>query len=178
VLRLNPRFSCAEARAEVVDPVLRERQTALLREAGLPSGVPEPAGADDAERMLNRWIKTHEANFPPNLNADALATLYAEDCINVQPLRELPGGPLRGREAMCRFLATFDLHWSTLTHVEVSRVTQGRRAAWEAVLEGTHRKTGRLVKVPIVFFLDFDDHGRVKIQHTYIDNGLVEEQLR
>jgi adenylate cyclase len=177
VLRIDPEFSCFQARREVIDPVLRERQIALLRQAGLP-GAPEAAGADDAERMLDHWIKTHEANLPPNLNADALATLYAEDCINIQPLRELPNGPLRGREAMRRFLATFDIHWSTLALIEVSHVAQGRRAVWEGVMEGIHRKTGKLVKVPIVFFFDFDDEGRVKVQHTYIDNGLVEEQVR
>lgn len=79
---------------------------------------------------------------------------------------------------MRRFLATFDIHWSTLTMVEVSRVTQGRRAVWEAMMEGTHRKTGRLAKVPIVFFFEFDDQGKVREQHTYVDNGLVEEQVR
>jgi adenylate cyclase len=177
VLRIDPGFSCDEARTEVVDRVLRERQIALLRQAGLPGAI-EAAGAEDAQRMLDHWIKTHEVNLPPNLDADALATLYAEDCINIQPLRELPNGPLRGREAMRQFLATFDIHWSTLALIEVSRVTQGRRAVWEAVMEGTHRKTGKLVKVPIVFFFDFDDESRVKVQHTYIDNGLVEEQVR
>jgi hypothetical protein len=114
VLRLDPGFACRDARKEVIDPVLRERQLALLREAGLPD-MPEAAGADAVERMLDHWIKTHEVNLPPHLNADALATLYAEDCINIQPLRELPNGPLRGREAMRRFLATFDVHWSTMT---------------------------------------------------------------
>jgi adenylate cyclase len=177
VLRIDPEFSRSHARREVIDPALRERQIALLRQAGLPS-VPEAAGADEAERMLDHWIKTHEVNLPPNLNADALATLYAEDCINIQPLRELPNGPLRGRDAMRRFLATFDVHWSTMTLSEVSRLAQGRRAVWEAEMEGIHRKTGKLVKVPIVFFFDFDDEGRVKVQHTYIDNGLVEEQVR
>jgi SnoaL-like domain len=177
VLRLDPGFACRDARKEVIDPVLRERQLALLREAGLPD-MPEAAGADAVERMLDHWIKTHEVNLPPHLNADALATLYAEDCINIQPLRELPNGPLRGREAMRRFLATFDVHWSTMTLSEVSRLAQGRRAVWEAEMEGIHRKTGKLVKVPIVFFFDFDDEGRVKVQHTYIDNGLVEEQVR
>jgi hypothetical protein len=44
--------------------------------------------------------------------------------------------------------------------------------------EGIHRKTGKLVKVPIVFLFEFDDEGKVKVQHTYIDNGLVEEQVR
>jgi adenylate cyclase len=178
VLRIDPEFSCSEARTHVVDPVLRERQLALLRQAGLTGGAPEVPGADDAEGMLDHWIKIHEANLPPNLNADALATLYAEDCINIQPLRELPNGPLQGREAVRRFLASFDIHWSTLALIEVSHMAQGRRAVWEGMMEGIHRKTGKLIKVPIVFFFDFDDEGRVKVQHTYIDNGLVEEQVR
>jgi ketosteroid isomerase-like protein len=134
--------------------------------------------AGDADAMLNAWIEGNHANMPPHLDPDALADLYAEDCINVQPLRELPGGPLRGRDAMRRFFATFDAHWSDLRMVEVSRVTQDRRAVWEARMESTHKKTGKLVKLPIVFFLNFDESGKVKEQHVYIDNGLVEEQIR
>jgi hypothetical protein len=45
-------------------------------------------------------------------------------------------------------------------------------------MEGIHRMTGKLVKVPIVFSFDFDDEGRGKVQHTYVDNGLVGEQVR
>jgi adenylate cyclase len=64
VLRIDPGFSCDEARTEVVDRVLRERQIALLRQAGLPGAI-EAAGAEDAQRMLDHWIKTHEVNLPP-----------------------------------------------------------------------------------------------------------------
>jgi ketosteroid isomerase-like protein len=107
-----------------------------------------------------------------------VANCFAEDCVHVQPLRELPGGPIRGREAQRRFYATFDAHWSTLVMTEVSRVVQGRRAVWEGVMESTHKKTGKPVKLPMVFILDFDEEGKIKKELVYMDNGLVEEQIR
>jgi hypothetical protein len=70
--------------------------------------------------MLNDWIEVNNANMPPNLDPAALAGLYTEGCINIQPLRELPGGLLRGRDAMRRFFATFDVHWSILALIEAA----------------------------------------------------------
>jgi tetratricopeptide (TPR) repeat protein len=182
VLRIDPEFSCFEARREVIDPVLRERQIALLREAGLLGGretVAAPhARVQDADAWLTNFIDTINAHMPPNLDADAVANCFAEDCVHVQPLRELPGGPIRGREAQRRFYSTFDAHWSTLVMVEVSRVVQGHRAVWEGVMESTHKKTGKPVKLPMVFILDFNEKGRIKKGLVYMDNGLVEEQIR
>jgi adenylate cyclase len=182
VLRIDPESSCGAARAEVVDPVLREREIALLRQAGLLGGretVAAPdARAQDADAWLTNFIDTINANMPPNLDADAVANCFAEDCVHVQPLRELPGGPICGREAQRRFYATFDAHWSTLVMTEVSRVVQGRRAVWEGVMESTHKKTGKPVKLPMVFILDFDEEGKIKKELVYMDNGLVEEQIR
>ena len=183
VLRIDPEFSCADACAEVVDPVLRERQTALLRQVGLPGGVPKDdetrkTGAMDSNAWLTAYIHTVNANMPPNLNPDAIASCYAEDCVHFQPLRELPGGPIRGREAERRFFATFDAHWADWTHVEASRMIDGNRAVWEGWAQGTHKKTGKFVKIPIVFLLEFDENGKIKMERTYVDNGLVEEQIR
>jgi hypothetical protein len=121
----------------------------------------------DADPWLTNYIDTMSANFPPNLDPTAVANCFAEDCINIQPLRELPDGPLRGREAMRRFYSTFDAHWSTLVMVEVSRVVQGRRAVWEGVMESTHKKTGKPVKLPMVFILDFDENGKIKKELVY-----------
>jgi ketosteroid isomerase-like protein len=183
VLRVDPEFSCDKATRQVVDPVLRERQIALLRQAGLPGGAPEAnatpeAGAMDADAWLTAYIDTVNANMPPHLDADAVANCYAEDCVHTQPLRELPGGPFRGREAQRRFFTTFDAHWAEWTHVEVSRMTDGRRAVWEGWAQGTHKKTGKFVKMPIVFFLKFDEDGKIVEERTYLDNGLVEEQIK
>ena len=147
--------------------------------AGAPSASETPeTGAMDADAWLTAFIETVNANMPPNLDPDAVADRFAEDCVHVQPLRELPGGPLRGREAQRRFYATFDAHWSTLVMVEVSRVVQGCRAVWEGVMESTHKKTGKPVKLPMVFILDFDENGKIKKELVYMDNGLVEEQIR
>jgi ketosteroid isomerase-like protein len=54
----------------------------------------------------------------------------------------------------------------------------GNRAVWEGWAQGTHKKTGRFVKIPIVFLLEFDENGKIKMERTYVDNGLVEEQIR
>lgn len=132
----------------------------------------------DADAWLTAYVGIIKANMPPNLDANALADCFAEDCVNIQPMRELPGGPLRGRDAMRRFFATFDAHWADWTHVEVSRMTEDNRAVWETVAQGTHKKSGRFVKIPAVFFLKFDENGKIKEERVYIDNGLVEEQIR
>lgn len=132
----------------------------------------------DADAWLTAFIDTVNANMPPKLDADAVANCFAEDCVHFQPLRELPGGPFRGREAQRRFYATFDVHWADWTHVEVSRMTDGNRAVWEGFAQGTHKKSGKFVRMPIVFFLEFDGDGKIKEERTYVDNGLVEEQIR
>jgi ketosteroid isomerase-like protein len=132
----------------------------------------------DADAWLSACIETFNANLPRNLDPDALASLYSEDCVNIQPLRELPGGPLRGRDAMRRFFASFDAHWADWTHVEVSRMAVGNRAVWEGFAQGTHKKTCKFVKMPIVFFLEFNQDGKIKEERVYVDNGLVEEQTR
>jgi ketosteroid isomerase-like protein len=132
----------------------------------------------NTDAWLSACIETINANLPPNLDPDALANCYAEDCVHIQPLRELPGGPFRGREAQRRFFATFDLHWADWTHVEVSRMTKANRAVWETVAQGRHKKTGKFVKMPVVFFFEFDENGKIKEERVYVDNGLVEEQIR
>lgn len=150
-------------------------------EGGLAKAETERAASaatPNADAWLTAFIDTVNANMPPNLNPDAVANCFAEDCVNIQPLRELPGGPLRGREAMRRFYATFDAHWADWTHLEVSRMTKGNRAVWEGIAQGTHKKTGKFIKMPIIFFLEFDEYGKIKEERIYVDNGLVEEQIR
>ena len=136
------------------------------------------AATHNADAWLTAYIDIVNANMPPNLNPDAIASCYAEDCVHFQPLRELPGGPLQGREAERRFFAAFDAHWADWTHIEVSRMTDRNRAVWEGCAQGIHKKTGKFVKMPIVFFLEFDEEGKIKQERTYVDNGLVEEQIR
>ena len=66
----------------------------------------------DTDAMLTAHFEAMDANMPPNLDPDALAGRFAEDCLHTQPLRQLPGGPARGQEAYRRFFATFDAHWA------------------------------------------------------------------
>jgi putative tryptophan/tyrosine transport system substrate-binding protein len=37
---------------------------------------------------------------------------------------------------------------------------------------------GKYVKLPIVFFLDFDDQGKVREQRVYVDVHLIDEQIK
>ena len=151
-------------------------------ESAHPAAPSAESGDDawnlDTDALLTGHFQAIDAHMPPNLDPDALADLYAEDCRNIQPLREVPGGPLRGRAAMRRFFATFDAHWADWKHVEKHRVVQGKVGVWEGVAQGNHRKTGRFVSLPIVFILEFNADGKVQEERVYVDNGLVEEQIR
>jgi adenylate cyclase len=184
VLRIAPGLTADNACTQITDPVSRERQVALLRLAGLPGSESETASSPltgegpNTDALLTHHFETIDANMPPNLDPDALVDLFAEDCVKVQPLRESPGGPFRGRDAMRRFFATFDTHWASWKHVERRRVVQGNVAVWEGLVQGTHKKTGKFVSMPIVFFLEFNADGKVEEEYVYVDNGLVEEQIR
>jgi hypothetical protein len=48
---------------------------------------------------------------------------------------------------------------------------------WEGVAEGLDKLTGKPVKLPIVFIIEFDYQGKVREQRTYIDVHLRAEQL-
>lgn len=149
--------------------------------AALPLLVPAAAHAQDTDFMLTRYIAGLNANMPPRLNAAAVANLFAEDAVQWHPFGEPPfagGQPQRGREALTRFFATFDQSWKDWTHVERSRTVQGNHAVWEGTAQGTHKGTGKFVKLPIVFVLEFTPEGLVKEDRVYVDNRLVGEQLK
>jgi ketosteroid isomerase-like protein len=142
---------------------------------------PGPVSAENADAMLTRYINAINANMPPRLDAVAVANLFAEDGVQWHPFGEPPwagGQPQRGREALTRFFSVFDQNWKDWTHVERSRTVQGSRAVWEGTAQGTHKDTGKFVKIPIVFFLEFTPEGLVKEDRVYVDGHLVAEQLK
>jgi ketosteroid isomerase-like protein len=148
--------------------------------AVLPLLVPAVVHAQDTDAMLTRYIAALNTNMPPRLNAAAVANLFAEDGVQWHPFGEprfAGGQPQRGREALTRFFAAFD-SWKDWTHVERSRTVQGSHALWEGTAQGTHKDTGKFVKLPIVFVLEFTPEGLVKEDRVYVDQHLVGEQLK
>ena len=148
--------------------------------AVLPLFVPTAVHAQDTDAMLTRYIAALNANMPPRLNAAAVANLFAEDSLQWHPFGEPPfagGQPQRGRETLTRFFSAFD-SWKDWTHVERNRTVQGSHAVWEGTAQGTHKDTGKFVKLPIVFVLEFTADGLVKEDRVYVDNHLIGDQLK
>lgn len=140
--------------------------------------MPAVAHTEDTDAMLTRYITGLNAGMPPHTNGAAVSALFAEDGAHYQPFGEPPGGPFRGRAAIAQFFDGFDELFADWTHVERSRTIQGNRAVWEGLAQGTHKETGKLLKLPIVFLLDFDNQGKVKEKRVYVDIHLVGEQVK
>jgi ketosteroid isomerase-like protein len=134
-----------------------------------------PARAQDTDAFLTSFIKTVNANMPPKLDPVAVANLFTEDGKQYH-MNQSPLPTQVGREQLEQFFARFKDQWSDWTHIEKSRVVQGNRAVWEGTAQGHHKATGKLVKLPIVFFLEFDDQGKVREDRVYVDIHLVGEQ--
>ncbi|HUF22474.1 MAG TPA: nuclear transport factor 2 family protein [Burkholderiales bacterium] len=126
---------------------------------------------------LSGFIETINASMPPSSNPEAIANLFAEDGIEAHPFGEPPGGPYRGRAQIKAFFEGFDSRFATWTHVEKSRMVDGLRAVWEGVAQGTDKQTGKFLRLPIVFFFEFDDAGLVKEHRVYLDVHMAAEQL-
>jgi ketosteroid isomerase-like protein len=143
--------------------------TALMLAAVGCTSMPASVGAQNTDRLLTDYIDALNASMPPAGEPERVARLYAANGTQHHPFGEFPGGPARGREAVRDFFAGFPNFWSDWRHVEKSRLVQGNRAVWEGVAEGHHRETGKYVKLPIVFFIDFDYAGKVGEQRTYVN---------
>jgi ketosteroid isomerase-like protein len=140
--------------------------------------TPEAVSAQSTDAMLTNYIRALNANMPPKNNPEAVAELFSEDGIQYHMFGEPPGGPHRDRQAIRDFFAGFENTWVDWTHIETSRMIQGNRAVWEGVAQGTHKETGKFVKVPAVFFIEFDDQGKVKEKRVYLNTHLIGEQVQ
>ena len=134
--------------------------------------------AADVDAWLTHYIKALNANMPPHNNPDAVANLFAPDGAQRHPLGEPPGGPQQGRDAIRTFFAGFDQLFKTWEHIESARTIQGQRAIWEGLAQGTHRDTGKYIKLPIVFALEFADDGKVKEARVYANSAMIGEQIK
>jgi ketosteroid isomerase-like protein len=133
------------------------------------------AHAQSTDSSLTSYINALNASMPPGGDPATVVERYSPDGVQYHPFGEPPGGPLRGREALAKFYARFQNFWADWTHVERSRLVEGNRAVYEGTAEGHHRDSGKFVRLPIVFFLDFDDQGKIRDQRTYVDIRSVAE---
>ncbi len=49
---------------------------------------------------------------------------------------------------------------------------------WEGFAQGTHKETGKYIKLPIVFSLEFNDEGKVKEARVYANSAMIGEQIK
>ncbi|MEX0959817.1 MAG: nuclear transport factor 2 family protein [Burkholderiales bacterium] len=153
-------------------------RTAVLAVAtflALPAQYVQAQGAD---AWLTRYIAGLNAAMPPAGDPARAADLFAADATQVHVLGEPPGGPQRNREEIRTFFAGFRNMFSDWSHVEHNRMTHGNRAVWEGVAQGHHRETGKPIRLPVVFFLTFDNGGAVREARVYIDARSIGDQLR
>jgi ketosteroid isomerase-like protein len=134
-----------------------------------------PATAQNADAYVTSYIKALNASMPPSGDPDVVANAFAENGVH----QGMNQGPQQvGREQIRQFFAGFKNYWSDWTQIEKTRLVQGNRAAWEGTAEGHHKESGKYVKLPIVFFLDFDDQGKAREVRVYVDVHLIDEQTK
>jgi ketosteroid isomerase-like protein len=136
-----------------------------------------PVRAQNADEFLTAFINTVNANMPPHLDAAAVADLWTADGAQYHPNQGSQPTQV-GREQLRQFFMGFDKSFADWTHVEKSRLTQGNRAVWEGTARGHAKETGKSVSAPIVFFLEFDDKGKVREDRVYVDVRAVMEQSK
>jgi ketosteroid isomerase-like protein len=134
-----------------------------------------PATAQNTDALVTSYIKALNASMPPSGDPAVVTNAFTENGVHHGVNQ---GPPLVGGEQIRQFFAEFKNRWSDWTHVERTRLVQANRAVWEGTAEGHHKESGKYVRLPIVFFLDFDDQGRVRETRVYVDAHLVGEQLK
>ncbi len=139
-------------------------------------GVPVSAAAETLDTVLTNYITALNTSMPPSNNASAVAKLFAPDAIQYHMNPGIPNQ--QGRGEIQQFFAGFSDSFADWTHVEKSRVIQGRRAVWEGTAQGHDKGTGKFLSLPIVFILEFDDQGLVKQNRVYVDVQVIPDQLK
>jgi len=132
--------------------------------------------AQNTDAFLTSYIAALNARMPPTGDPATVAELFSEDSVQYHP-NGAPGTQ-RGRAELAKFFGGFSDTWADWTHIEKSRMVQGNRAVWEGTAEGHHKATGKFVRIPIVFFLAFDEQGKVLEDRVYVDGHLIGEQLK
>lgn len=138
---------------------------------------PVAASSQDGDAMLSSYIDALNANMPPNLDTEAIAMLLSDDVVQRNPFGEPAQAPMVGRDAAREFFGRFDELFADWTHVEAYRIVDGNETVWEGVAQGTHKESGKPLRLPIVFFLTFDDDGLLTEARTYVDVHMIAQQL-
>ncbi len=136
---------------------------------------PQIASAADANTALTNFIYALNSSMPPRTDVSALVNAFAENGVH-HGMNQ--GPPQVGHEQIREFYGGFKDRLADWTHTAKSRLTQGNRAVWEGVAEGHDKQTGKPLKLPIVFVIDFDYQGKVREMRTYVDMHLLAEQLK
>ena len=116
--------------------------------------------------------------MPPWNNPAALASLFAVDGVQRHPFGEPPGGPQQGHVAIRNFFAGFDRLFKTWEHLEATRTVRGDRAVWEGLAQGIHKDSGKFIRLPIVFVLEFNQDGKVNEARVYTNSAMIAEQIK
>ena len=138
--------------------------------------IVESADAQNTDQYLTDYINAVNERMPPKGDPASVAELFSQDAVQHHP--NGPPGTQNGQAELRKFFGGFSNLFSDWTHVEKNRLIQGNHAVWEGTAEGHHKETGKFLRLPIVFFLDFDDQGEVKEDRVYVDNHLVADQLK
>lgn len=134
------------------------------------------AHAQSTDSHLTAYMNAVNARMPPTGDPATVAQLFTENGVQYHP-NGAPGTQ-RGRAELAKFFGGFSSTWTDWTHVERNRMVQGNHAVWEGTAEGHHKASGKFVRIPIVFFLDFDEQGMVAEDRVYVDGHLIGEQLK
>jgi len=151
---------------------------ALLTVVVISSWFTERADAQSTDTYLTDYIEAINARMPPSGDPSTVAALFTDDGSHYQPFGEPPGGPFTGRAALANFFGAFKDWAADWKHIEKRRLIQGNRAVWEGVAEGHDKQTGKPVRLPIVFVLEFNDQGQVREKTVYFDVHMYEAQVK
>ena len=151
---------------------------ALFPTALLSASYSGAVQAQNTDAFLTRYITALNARMPPSGDPATVAELFSEDAVQYHIFGEPPGGPQRGRQALAQFFGGFKESFADWTHIERSRFIKGNSAVWEGTAVGHDKRSGKPLKLPIVFFLQFNDQGQVREDRVYVDVDMIGEQLK
>jgi steroid delta-isomerase-like uncharacterized protein len=139
-----------------------------------------PEGVEKYRRLTQAWNAAFDAR-----NAEKIASYYAEDVMVVDPVYP---EPLRGREAVQQDIAEFMTSVPDAVTKVQEILVDGTRVATRIMITGTHTgslptpsrsipPTGRLVRIPISFFIYFSADSKIAEEYRYYDlAGMAEQQ--
>lgn len=136
---------------------------------------PQASAATDTDAALTNFISALNTSMPPRTDVAPVANAFAENGVHHGVNQ---GPPQVGRAQITQFFVGFKDLFADWTHTERSRLVQGNRAAWEGVVQGHDKQTGKPIKLRIVFLLEFDDQGKVQEDRVYVDVHLIGEQVK